>query len=93
MGFCKDLIYALLGRGCGVSRNDESVDTLVYITWQVVAAQRIYFKLNTYFTSITTNILQEKKTIEEYLVLQHFLEYLFISMRSRCFNYKYFCTF
>lgn len=57
MGFCKDLIYALLGRGCGVSRNDESVDTLVYITWEVVAAERIYFKLNTYFTSIRTNIL------------------------------------
>lgn len=41
MGFCKDLIYAPLGRGCGVSRNDESVDTLVYIIWKVVTAKRI----------------------------------------------------
>lgn len=62
MGFCKDLIYAPLGRGCGVSRNDESVDTLAYITWKVVTAQRIYLKLNT--LTITTNILyDENKTI------------------------------
>lgn len=60
MGFCTDLIYAPLGRGCGVSRNDESVDTLAYITWEVVSAQRIYFKLNTYFMSITTNILHDE---------------------------------
>lgn len=60
MGFCKDLIYAPLGRGCGVSRNDESVDTLAYITWKAVTALRIYFKLNTYFMSITTNILHDE---------------------------------
>lgn len=60
MGFCKNLIYALLGRGCGVSRNDESADTLAYITWKAVTAHRIYFKLNTYFMSITTTILQDE---------------------------------
>ena len=28
MGFCKDLMHAPLGTGCGVSRNDESIDRL-----------------------------------------------------------------
>lgn len=64
MGFCEDLIYAPLGRGCGVSRNDESVDTLAYITWKVVTAKRIYFKLHTYFMSITTNTLHEENTMK-----------------------------
>lgn len=60
MGFCKDLIYAPLGRGCGVSRNDESGDTLAYITWKVVTAHRIYLRLNTYLMSITRNILHDE---------------------------------
>lgn len=54
MVFCEDLIYEPLGRGCGVSRNDESVDTLEYITWKVVTAQRI-------FVSITTNTVYYMK--------------------------------
>lgn len=63
MGFCKNLIYVLLGRGCGVSRNDEGVDTLAYITWKAVTARRIYFKLNTYFIAITTNFQHEEKKV------------------------------
>lgn len=51
----KGLIHAPLGRGCGVSRNDESVDTLAYITPKVVPTLRIYLKLNSSSMSITFN--------------------------------------
>lgn len=59
MGFCEDLIYEPLGRGCGVSRNDESVDTLEYITWKVVTAQRT---LCVYYNKYS--ILYEANTIK-----------------------------
>lgn len=59
MGFCEDLMYAPLGSGCGVSRNDESVDTLAYITRKVETANRIYYKLSAYFKAIKENINQE----------------------------------
>lgn len=72
IGFCKDLIYALLGKGCGVSRNDERVDTLAYITCEV--QHRIYLILNTY--AATTNILKVQiKTIKHYQLILCLFKY------------------
>lgn len=46
-----------LAGGCGVSRNDESVDTLAYITWKAVTAPQNPFRIKHLLQSIKTNIL------------------------------------
>lgn len=51
MGFCKHLIYAALGSGCSVSRNDESADTLAYIL--EVVTTHIPFKYLLYYLIIS----------------------------------------
>lgn len=58
------MIYAALGRVCGVSRNDECIDTLACITGKAVTPERIYFILHSFCITMTTNAVPEEMIIK-----------------------------